>query len=64
MANEKENLISFNVNWLLNSIKQSKILTQMKKEQAHVLYLQDTHLNDKQHENEREWASPICFLFI
>ena len=51
MANEDVKFISFNVNGLLNPIKCSKILTQMRKEQAHVVYLQETHLNDKEHEN-------------
>lgn len=49
MACDKVKVISFNVNGLLNPIKRSKILSKMKTEQAHVVYLQETHLTDKEH---------------
>lgn len=49
MPSDKVKFISFNVNGLLNPIKRSKILTKMKKEQAHVVYIQETHLNDTEH---------------
>lgn len=49
MASDKVTFLSFNVNGLLNPIKRTKILTKVKAEQAHIVYLQDTHLTDKEH---------------
>lgn len=49
MASDKVKFISFNVNGLLNPIKRSKILSKIKAEQAHIVYLQETHLTDKEH---------------
>ena len=49
MASCKVKLISYNINGLLNPIKRSKILSKMKKEQAHIVYLQETHLSDNEH---------------
>lgn len=43
-------IISFNVNGVLNPIKRSKILSKMKKENAQIVYLQETHLNSTEHE--------------
>ncbi len=50
MVRDKVKIISFNVNGMLNPIKRNKVLAKMKKEQAHIVYLQETHLNDKEHE--------------
>lgn len=44
MSNIKIKIITFNVNGPLNPIKQSKILSKMKKEKAHIIYLQETQL--------------------
>uniref|UniRef100_A0AAR2KFP9 exodeoxyribonuclease III n=1 Tax=Pygocentrus nattereri TaxID=42514 RepID=A0AAR2KFP9_PYGNA len=49
MASDKVKIISFNVKGLLNPVKRKKIISKMKKEQAHVVYLQETHLSDKEH---------------
>lgn len=49
MASDKVKFISFNVNGLLNPIKRSKILSKVRAEQAHIVYLQETHLTDKEH---------------
>ena len=38
-------VISFNVNGVLNPVKRSKILGKMKKENAQVVLLQETHLS-------------------
>jgi len=61
MGNDKVKFISFNVNGLLNPIKRSNILTKMKKEQPHIVYLQETHLNDKEHEKLKEWVLLMYF---
>ena len=61
MASDKVKIISYTVNGLLNPIKRSKILTKMKKERAHVVYLQETHLNDKEHEKLKRMDLLTCF---
>ncbi len=44
---------------MLNPInKRNKVLAKMKKEQAHIVYLQETHLNDKEH---KKLAFLVCF---
>ena len=62
MASGKVKFISFNVNGLLNPIKRSKILTKMKKEEAHIVYLQETHLNDKEHEKLKRMGFTHLFF--
>lgn len=54
MANQKLRIVSFNVNGILNPVKRGKILSKMKKEKAQVVYLQETHLNDVEHEKLRK----------
>lgn len=48
MANGKIKITSYNVNGLLNPIKRNKILTKMKKEQAQIVYLQETQMDFKE----------------
>ena len=50
MANDGVKVISFNVNGMLNPIKRKKILSKMKKENAHIVYLQETHLSNIEHD--------------
>lgn len=50
MLKDKVKIISYNVNGLSNPIKRNKILTKMKKEQVQIVYLQETHLDCKEHE--------------
>lgn len=66
MANLTANLkiTSFNVNGVLNPIKRSKILSKMKKENAHIVYLQETHLNSAEHEKlKRMGFSKVYYSF-
>lgn len=49
MASDKVKFISFNVNALLNPIKRSNILSKVRAEQAHIVYLQETHMTNKEH---------------
>lgn len=53
MNNGQVKFISFNVNGLTNPIKRNRILTKLKKEQAQIVYLQETHLNESEHEKLR-----------
>lgn len=50
MASEKLRIASFNVNGILGPIKRSKVLTKMRKEKIDIVCLQETHLNDLEHQ--------------
>lgn len=50
MNNNLIKCISFNVNGITNPVKLSRILSKAKKEQGQVVFLQETHLQDKEHE--------------
>jgi len=43
-------VVSFNVNGVLSPIKRSKILSKMKKDRAGIVFLQETHLTENEHE--------------
>lgn len=43
-------IISLNVNGLNNVIKRKKILVEMDKNKADILFLQETHLEKQEHE--------------
>lgn len=43
-------LASYNVNGVLNPIKRDKILNKMKKDRVGILFLQETHLTENEHE--------------
>lgn len=62
MAHENIKIVSFNVNGILNPIKHSKILSKMKKEKAHIVYLQETHLDNKEHEKLRKMGFTKSFF--
>uniref|UniRef100_A0A671TVT9 Reverse transcriptase domain-containing protein n=1 Tax=Sparus aurata TaxID=8175 RepID=A0A671TVT9_SPAAU len=61
MASGKIKIISYNVNGLLNPIKRSKLLTKMRKEQAQIVYLQETHLDFKEHEKLKRMGFTSVF---
>lgn len=61
MTSSKIEIISYNVNGLLNPIKHDKILTKMKKEQARIVYLQETHLDFKEHEKLKRMSDTSVF---
>lgn len=48
MLKDKVKIISYHVNGLLNPIKCNKILTKMRKDQAQIEFLQETHLDCKE----------------
>lgn len=50
MTSEKLRVASFNVNGILSPIKRTKILTKMRREKVDIVYLQETHLNNLEHE--------------
>ncbi|MBN3318674.1 CAPS2 protein, partial [Atractosteus spatula] len=62
MSKQDLKIVTFNVNGVLNPIKRSKILSKMKKEGAHIAFLQDTHLSVLEHEKLRRMGfSKIYF---
>ena len=49
-SNQDLKIISYNINGILNPAKRSKILSKMKKENAQIVFLQETHLNAAENE--------------
>lgn len=52
-SSQTVNILSFNVNGIVNPQKRSKILSKLKKEKVHVALLQETHLSDQEHKKLR-----------
>ncbi len=50
MLNQEYKIITLNVNGLQDPIKRSKLVTKMKRENQHIIFWQETHLSDKEHE--------------
>lgn len=51
------------MNGLLNPVKRKKILSKMKRENAHIVYLQEMHLNNTEHEKlKRMGFTQIYYL--
>lgn len=54
--------ISFNIKGINNAVKRKKLLTWLKKEKASIVLLQETHLDDKEHEKlKREWVGQVYY---
>lgn len=53
LHNNLVKIASYNVNGLLHPIKRSKILSKMKKDDIMVVFLQETHLTEKEHDKLR-----------
>ncbi len=49
LVNNTLKVFSLNVNGILNLIKRAKILSKLRREGAHVAFLQETHLSDTEH---------------
>lgn len=64
MANHNIKIVTFNINGVLNPIKRSKILSKIKKENAHVVFLQETNLNSVEHEKLKRMGFFSGVLFI
>lgn len=62
MTQEDLKIVSFNVNGVLNPVKRSKMLSKMKRDRARVAYLQEMHLNDKEHEKLRRMGFKTIFF--
>lgn len=55
-------VISYNVKGLHNPIKRKKIIGQLKKENCHIAYVQETHLSDGLHDAlKKTWANQIFY---
>ena len=54
--------ISLNINGANHVIKRKKLLSWLKRERVNIALLQETHLNDKEHENlRREWVGQVYY---
>ena len=54
------NFLSYNVNGLNGPIKRKRILTQMKKLEVDIAFLQETHLTEKEHQKlKRDWVGSM-----
>lgn len=49
-------LVSLNVNGLNNPIKRSKIILKMRKLKAQVVFMQETHLSQEEHEKLKKFG--------
>lgn len=59
--------MSLNVNGLGNAIKRARVMTKIKKENKHVIFLQETHLSPQEHEklknlDMRKYATVLMFI--
>ena len=54
-------LVSLNVNGTNNPVKRSKVLAKLKKEKAQVLFLQETHLPQQEHEQLKHFGFKNTF---
>lgn len=54
MQFQEYRVITLNVNGLYNPIKRSKVIAKMKKEKLHVIFMQETHLNNLEHEKLKQ----------
>lgn len=54
MSNQEYKIITLNVNGLQNPIKRSKLITKMKREKQQIVFWQETHLSDKEHEKFKQ----------
>ena len=50
MSNKVFKVISLNVNGLLTPVKRSKVIAKIKREKAQIIFCQETHLTDQEHE--------------
>lgn len=60
MARQKYNFITLNVNGLHNHIKRSKVIAKMKWEKQDVIFWQETHLSNNEHE-KLKWFKPSYY---
>lgn len=42
-------LVTYNINWVHNPIKRTKILSKLKKDKVQAAFLQESHLNQTEH---------------
>lgn len=49
MFNRPIKLVSLNINGILNPVKRSKMLSQLKRDKVQIAYIQEPHLSDNEH---------------
>lgn len=53
--------MSLNVNGLGNPIKRAKVMTKIKKENMHLIFLQETHLSPQENEKFKKFTVQYSF---
>lgn len=61
MTREKYNFITLNVNGLHNPVKRGKVIAKMKREKQDVIFWQETHLSDTEHEKLKKWLKNLYY---
>ena len=56
MQPDEVKLMSLNVNGLGNPIKRSKVMAKLKKEKADIIFMQETHLSQQEHEKLKRFG--------
>ena len=54
-------ITSFNVNGIPNPVKRAKILTKLKREKSDIVYLQETHLSQSEHNKLKRMGFKFVF---
>lgn len=54
MLHQKYRVITLNVNELHSPIKRSKVIAKMKREKQDIIFMQETHLSNTEHEKLRK----------
>ena len=61
MQPDEVKLMSLNVNGLGNPIKRSKVMSKLKKEKADIIFMQETHLSQQEHEELKRFGFKNTF---
>lgn len=64
MTRDKYNFITLNVNGLHNPVKRGKVIAKMKREKQDVIFWQETHLSDTEHEKLKKWFKKFVLFFV
>lgn len=55
-------IMSLNVNGLGNVVKRARVMTKIKKERKHIIFLQETHLSPQEHDKLKKFGyRKICY---
>jgi len=64
MVHQTYKVITLNVNGLHNPIKRSKTIAKMKREKQDIIFWQETHLSDIEHDKLRKMGFKNTLFFL